>query len=124
MIQMSQAPTGLDGELDAEMTSAQMQFAILQLSRNAGHACSSRCSADVDIFSEVRIRPHNKCAQALYYFSAQRENHAGMFGALLRSHKRHTFSLVQKLCGYVEPCCLPLLVTKMLGLKSLLTMVL
>ena len=72
----------LDGELDAEMTSA-CADAICNLA--AQQECRGMLVAQgavqtltflVKSGSEKTI---DKCAQALYYFSAQKENHVGMF---------------------------------------------
>ena len=72
----------LEGELDGEMTSA-CADAICNLA--AQHECRGLLVAQgavetltflVKSGSEQTI---DKCAQALYYFSAQRENHSGMF---------------------------------------------
>ena len=72
----------LEGELDAEMTSA-CADAICNLA--AQHECRGMLVAQgavqtltflVKSGSEATI---DKCAQALYFFSAQKENHEGMF---------------------------------------------
>ena len=72
----------LDGELDAEMTSA-CADAICNLA--AQHECRGMLVAQGAVQTLTFLvksgsdQTIDKCAQALYYFSAQKENHAGMF---------------------------------------------
>jgi hypothetical protein len=72
----------LEGELDGEMTSA-CADAICNLA--AQHECRGMLVAQGAVETLTFLvksgsdQTIDKCAQALYYFSAQRENHAGMF---------------------------------------------
>jgi hypothetical protein len=97
----------LEGELDAEMTSA-CADAICNLA--AQHECRGMLVAQgavqtltflVKSGSEATI---DKCAQALYFFSAQRENHEGMFkGGVVETAisvmKHQPGPKVVRLCG-------------------------